>query len=99
MFDVSRLTQADVIKIGKVFAEKSKLDILEFVKHTPAFGRELAKQLNLTTATISYHVNSLLELGFLKTSIEGGRIYYQTNGERIREVLQQLQQYVAQELT
>jgi DNA-binding transcriptional ArsR family regulator len=98
-FNFSRLLQSDVIKIGKVFSDKSKLDILDFVKKTPAFGREIASKMNLTTATISYHVNSLVELGFLKTSVDSGRVYYQTNVERIKEVLKELEQFVTLELT
>lgn len=99
VFNSSRLLQADVIKIGKVFADKSKLDILDMVKKTPAFGREIAAKMNLTTATISYHVNSLVELGFLKASVDSGRVYYQTNAERIKEVLIELEQFVTLELT
>ncbi len=99
VFNASHLLQSDVIKIGKVFADKSKLDIMDMVKKTPAFGREIAAKMNLTTATISYHVNALVELGFLKASVDSGRVYYQTNAERIKEVLKELEQFVTLELT
>ena len=59
----TRISKEVLLKVGKVLADKSKLEILELVSNKPAFGKEIASQLKLSTATISYHVNQLVELG------------------------------------
>ena len=91
--DFGGITKEEVVKIGKSIGDKSKLDILEFVSKRSAFGKEIAKELGLTTATISYHVNSLVELGFLKTELISGKVYYSTDATRIAEKLDLLKAY------
>lgn len=91
--ELGGLSIEEVSKIGKAIGDKSKLDILEFVGKKPAFGKEIAKQLGLTTATISYHVNALVDVGFLKTELISGRVYYSADIPRIIEKLDLLKAY------
>jgi len=72
----------------KVLSDQSKLEILMLCKKTPQYGVNLAKQLKLSTATVSYHLNALVNLGYLSLNMEGNRIYYQTQKDRIQADLQ-----------
>ncbi len=52
-----------------------------------AYGSELAKHLNLTTATVSHHMNALLLAGLVKVSHVDHRVYYTTDKKALEEVL------------
>ena len=83
----------DVINMGKLLSDKSKVDILEFVSKRPCYGKEIATELELSTATISYHVNALLKEGFLKADINSNKVYYSINRERISACLEDIKNY------
>lgn len=74
----------------KVLSDQSKLEILMLCKDTPQYGVNLAKELKLTSATVSYHINTLVNLGYLTMNMEGNRIYYKTQKERIQADLQSI---------
>lgn len=89
----SKVKKEDVINIGKLLCDKSKVDILEYVSKKPAYGKEIANELNLSTATISYHVNALIKVGFLKESVSANRLYYSINQPRIASCLDAMKEY------
>lgn len=72
----------------KVLADQSKLEILILCKQDAQYGVNLAKKLKLSAATVSYHLNSLVNLGYLTMNMEGNRIYYRTYKDRIQSDLQ-----------
>ena len=74
-------------KMLKLLSDKSKFAILSMIKDKRAYGSELAKQLNLTTATISHHMGTLLSAGLITAEEEDNRIYYRGNKEAIQKVL------------
>lgn len=71
----------------KLLGDPSKYELLQTIKHKNAYGQELAKELNLTTATISHHVNALFSMGFIKMNKGENRIYYEMNKETIEKFL------------
>ena len=73
----------------KVLADESKLEILTLLKERPRYGRELAKELNLTTATISHHMDILAGFGLVVLNKEMNRIYYEIDENAIRKILEQ----------
>lgn len=89
----TQISKEELLKVGKVLADKSKLEILELVSNNPAFGKEIASELKLSTATISYHVNQLVELGFLKLELISGKIYYKLDKERVSICCDQIKEY------
>lgn len=93
LMEDASLSKEDIISAAKVFADKSKVDILEFIKDKPAYGKEIADHLKLTTATISYHMNALITSSFVKTSITSGKVYYQLDREKIEIFSKQLAAY------
>lgn len=71
----------------KLLSDKSKFEILSYIRDRSAYGSELAKHLNLTTATVSHHMNTLLSSGLVRLKRVDNRIYYISNKEALKEIL------------
>ncbi len=89
------ISQEDVVNAGKLLSDKSKVDILELLSKKPCYGKELANELKLSTATISYHVNALISIGLLSADVNANKIYYSVNRERLSEYLENVKEYFA----
>lgn len=76
-----------VTQVLKLLADKSKFEILSYIRDQEAYGSELAKRLNLTTATVSHHMNALLLAGLVEVKREDKRVYYTANKEALEAVL------------
>lgn len=76
---------ADVLK---VLGDRSKFEILSYIKDKSAYGSELAKYMGLTTATISHHMNALILSGLVEMEKENNRIFYRENKQAVKEVLE-----------
>lgn len=90
-----KMGSEDIVNIGKLLSDKSKVDILKLTAKKPCYGKEIAADLNLSTATISYHVNALMKLGLLKTELSYNRVYYSMNYEKLTEYLEDIGKYFA----
>lgn len=77
-----------VTQVLKLLGDKSKFEILSYVRDREAYGSELAKHLNLTTATVSHHMNALLAAGLVELKRVDNRIYYSANKKALEEVLE-----------
>lgn len=71
----------------KLLSDRSKFDILSYIKDQSAYGGELAKRLNLTTPTISHHMSGLVTAGLVEMKKVENRIYYTANRKALGEVL------------
>jgi DNA-binding transcriptional ArsR family regulator len=87
------IKRQDVIDVCKILSDGSKLDILEYISKKPAYGKEIANELNLSAATISYHVSALSKLGFLSKQIINNRVFYSINREKISAWLDSIKNY------
>lgn len=69
----------------KALSDEKRLDIIKLTSKRPWYNKELADYFNLTSATLSYHLNLLLDLGILnfEPSINN-RYYYTTNKENLK---------------
>ena len=56
----------------------------------PKYNLELAEELSLTAATVSHHMNVLLNLRLVDVEKRDGRVYYTITKDTIRETLQSL---------
>lgn len=75
--------------VFKALGDGSKADILMFIKDKPAYGSEIAKQFSLTTATVSHHMNRLVQLRIVQAEMRDGRVYYQAKKDTLREMFEQ----------
>ncbi|HWT76473.1 MAG TPA: winged helix-turn-helix domain-containing protein [Mobilitalea sp.] len=88
-----KINKEDVINVGKLLSDKSKVEILEIISKKPCYGKEIANELNLSTATISYHVNALLKIGFIKADLISNKVYYSSDKDRISAYLDDMKEY------
>ena len=91
------LSEEKVIAMLKLLADKSKFQILSATVDKSAYGAELANMLGLTTATISHHTTALLDQNLLSLDKVDTKIYYRTNPEMIRALIQYLQDKLLRE--
>lgn len=71
----------------KCLGDKSKFTILKLLKERPMFGQEIASALSLTTATVSYHMNTLLCAKLIFIERIENKIFYTINSESIDEII------------
>lgn len=75
------------ISILKAMGDKSKFDILKSIKEKEMYGAEIAKMLNITTATVSHHMSNLYNLSLVNIVTNNNKVNYTLNKESIRELL------------
>ncbi len=83
----------NIVDIGKILSDKSKVDILELISKKPCYGKEIANELSLSAATISYHVNALLKAGFLHPEVRSNKVYYSINTDRISAGMDEVKEF------
>lgn len=71
----------------KVLGETTKFEILKRCLEETKYGAQLAEELNISGATVSHHMQALLNLSYVTVEIINKRAYYQTNIEKVREDL------------
>lgn len=79
--------EAYLMQVLKLLADKSKFEILSYIRDKAAYGSQLAKHMNLTTATISHHMSALLNAGLVKMERIDTKVYYSSNKKALEEVL------------
>lgn len=74
----------------KALSDDKRIEILKLTSQRPWYNKELADHFNLTTATLSYHLNLLLDLEILnfEPSIINNRYYYTTNKENMKRLFE-----------
>ncbi|MNM99351.1 HTH-type transcriptional regulator NmtR [compost metagenome] len=74
----------------KAIGENKRLGILKELKKGPMCGKDIAELLNLTPATVSHHMNSLVNEGLVSMYKEGTRIDYKINNEEAQKLIDSL---------
>lgn len=82
-----RPTKEQICNGLKLLSDQSKFEILKQINGKKAYGQELAAMLNLTTATISHHMNALMEFGFITIEKREKKIFYTMNNGAIQDFL------------
>lgn len=82
-----KLSYEQCINLFKALSDETRLEIIRITSKRPWYNKELADYFNLSTATLSYHLNLLLNLGILnfEPSIKN-RYYYTTNKKNLKEL-------------
>ncbi|SCX83022.1 ArsR family transcriptional regulator [Alkaliphilus peptidifermentans] len=84
----NKIKMQDTYKaLFKALSDDKRIEIIKITSKRPWYNKELADYFNLTTATLSYHLNLLLDLGLLhfEPSINN-RYYYTTNKENLKKI-------------
>lgn len=70
-YKLSKISQ-DLIAIS----DPTRIQILDYLKESDYYAKELSDKLYITPATLSYHLNKLLISGFVGLRKEGRKYYY-----------------------
>ena len=75
------MTEQQAIKLFKCLADKSRIQILKSLMEEEMYAERLAKRLDLTPATISFHIKKLVDAGAVKSRKEQYYTIYSINDE------------------
>lgn len=76
----------------KAIADPSKYAILQLLKKKSMYGQELADKMKLKTPTISYHMETLIQIGIVSIQKKNNRIYYHLLPEVLMNYLDQIKE-------
>jgi DNA-binding transcriptional ArsR family regulator len=79
---------ARVQKFVKLLSDKKRFEMIELLGSKPHYVYELAAELELTPPTVSYHLNSLLDLNLVSIERANNRTYYTLNKKIVSELLE-----------
>ena len=68
---------------SSVLRTETKLKILFLLAEKDCYQAEIARQLGLTPATISHHLDMLRNNGIVKTVMRDNRFFYQLQRDRV----------------
>lgn len=71
----------------KCISDKSKFEILKLLKIEPMYGQQIADKLQLTTATISHHMNNLVLNKFIYVNKVDNRVYYNLDKNQLENFI------------
>jgi DNA-binding transcriptional ArsR family regulator len=84
-------TKEDIINILKVISDETRFEIIELLfKENSMMGKDLASKLNLSTPTISHHMEKLKEIGFINEERVKNSKYYSVNHNSIDKFVKNL---------
>lgn len=89
LFDQARGSGEQVFEAIRLLGDQTRFEILCFLRDRPAYGSELSEHLGFARNTIHHHTSKLLNAGLLTYTVEGNRICYSTNKERLSSLLAQ----------
>lgn len=72
------------LNIYKVLSDKTRFDIIKILMKKESYGQEIAEQLGITTATVSYHMDFLFGASLVTIKRKSRRLYYSLNKEQIK---------------
>ena len=86
--DVRKKTDAFIKALG----DPSRLTILRLISGRKWYGKELAERLDLSTATVSYHLEKLMAAGLIQIeSSKQRRLLYSVNTKGIQDLISSLE--------
>lgn len=78
----------------KVLSDKTRLEILRQLKRRPTYGKVLSSRLDLTTATISRHLDQLKAINLIKEDKRNNVKYYYVNSEEIDKLFDEIRKFI-----
>ena len=71
----------------KALSDPARRDILEMLKNKPLSAGEIAKQIDMTQATVSYHLKVLKKADLIRENSKNNFIYYELNLTVLEELM------------
>lgn len=79
----------------KVMSDKSRLEILRQLKRRPTYGKILSTRLNLTTATISRHLDQLKSINLIREEKSNNVKYYYVNSAEVEKLFDEIRKFIS----
>lgn len=76
-------SEASFLKSIKILSDQTKIDILKFCASQERYGSEIAKQLNISGATVSHHMSALSSNHYVTLRMDKNRVYYLSDVDAI----------------
>jgi DNA-binding transcriptional ArsR family regulator len=92
LFDKNLITEK-LSAYFKALSDTNRIEILKLLLERPWFGQELAEKLNITPATVSYHMGFLQQIGAVTFKRADNRSYYLLNSSKLIKPLEDFVTY------
>jgi DNA-binding transcriptional ArsR family regulator len=79
----------------KVLSDKTRLEILRQLKRRPTYGKILSSRLNLTTATISRHLDQLKAINLIREDKRNNVKYYYVNSDEVEKLFDEIRRFIS----
>ena len=79
--------EVEVFEAIRLLADQTRFDILCYLRDHDAYGQELAAKFSLSRNTIHHHMTKLLSAHLVKCTVDGNRVYYRADEDRIRRLI------------
>lgn len=76
----------------KALGDRKRFEIMKLLAQRSYYGQELAQELSLTPATISHHMEMIINCGFVQVQHDGTKIMYSISREHILKIIHSLQE-------
>lgn len=83
-----------VSQVFKIISDRTRLEILRAIIKEPTYGKLLAEKLNLTTATISHHVEVLKSINLIVEKRNKNIKYFVANEQEIKKLFNEGIEYL-----
>ncbi|MFM1524142.1 MULTISPECIES: winged helix-turn-helix domain-containing protein [Helcococcus] len=70
----------------KILTDDKRLEIINLLSKNEMYGKEIADALGITTATVSHHINNLIQNKIVNTRTEGRKMYFSLNKKTFLEI-------------
>lgn len=78
----------------KLLSDSKRMEILKMTYAKPMYGKQIADALNLTTATVSHHLDVLHRAGLLNLERDRHIKYFSSNLRNIRKLMNEIENYI-----
>jgi DNA-binding transcriptional ArsR family regulator len=80
------------LKIFKNLGDRTRYEVVRLIASGVTFTKEIAKALGVTSATISYHINNLLQSKIIKIDRTENRYGYVVDHKLLEEIISGLKE-------
>lgn len=78
----------------KLVSDPNRMAILRMIYANPMFGKEIAKSLSLTTATVSHHLDLMRKENLINVERQKNTKYFSTNQREFDNLIRDITKYV-----
>ena len=78
----------------KVLSDKNRLETLRALRDSVSYGQELAERFDITRNAMYYHLDKLVQLGFVDCTITDYKTFYTMNKANVYSFIERVRQFL-----